>query len=267
MRRAEGQTARPVTSSTLLCRAAGTLGEGRPVIRGNRREALKMNSTIRRVVLSVAAGAVTSAVVSPALGGQGGRRGVGNSAEVERLERERREREMHERDLRERQLMLRTLAAGGGKAPAEVPKPRLAVARIREDFARLQVVNNDLARAASRAGVLDLKFVSKSASEIRKLAGRLRDNLALPEPEGGAKHPGAGAASGLRQLGPALSALDKLILAFANDLASRGVNLVDAESSAKARRDLEEIIALSGWVKKNSERLAKHPGTAADAGA
>ncbi|MDQ3804770.1 MAG: hypothetical protein M3416_13180 [Acidobacteriota bacterium] len=213
-----------------------------------------MNPTIRLMVLSVAAGALARAVVAPASGRQTGRRGAGNSAEVERLERERREREMHERDLRERQFMLRNLGVEG---PAERPQPRLAVSQIRADFVRLQVVNNDLARAVSRGGALDLKFVAKSASEIRKLAGRLRDNLALPAPGDGPADPRAKAAPGHGQLGPALSALDGLILGFTDALASGSVNLIDARSSAKARSELEEIIALSGWVKKTSEKLEK----------
>lgn len=213
-----------------------------------------MNSTIRLSVLAFAMGVLASAVGSPVSGQQTERRGMGNSAEIERLERERREREMYARDLEERQFMLRNLKAEG---PVKRPEPRLAVARIREDFVRLQVVNNDLARAVSRAGALDLKFVSKSASEIRKLAGRLRENLALPELADETKDSETKSAPATGQLKPALAALDELILKFADDLASNGVVQVDAQLSAKTRRKLEEIIALSVLVKRTSERLEK----------
>lgn len=213
-----------------------------------------MNSAMRLMVLSVAAGALASAAALPAPARQTRR---GNSAEVERLERERREREMNERDLRERQLTLRNLGVKAGRMPAERPEPRIAVAQIREDFARLQVVNNDLARATSRGGEIDLKFVAKSASEIRKLAGRLLDNLALPEPGDDSEGPAAKAAQETGQLRPSLSALDGLVLNFAERLSSWGVSQVDARSAARARRELEQIIVLSGWVKKTSERLAK----------
>jgi hypothetical protein len=215
----------------------------------------EMNSGIRLPLLLVAACALASAAASHASGRQTGRRGVGNSAEIEHRERERREREMNNRDMDERQFMLRNLRVDGGKGAAALPGPRLAVAQIREDFARLQVVNNDLARAVSGGGVLDLKFVSKSASEIRKLAGRLKENMALPEPSEGQEGREAKAAPG--QLGPALSALDGMILAFADDIASKGVYQIDARSSAKARRELEAIITLSEWVKKTSEKSRK----------
>jgi hypothetical protein len=215
-----------------------------------------MNSTIRLLVLSVAAGAMASAVVPPASGRQS-RRNMGNPAEVERLERERVDREMRERDLRERQWMLRNLKAEAGREPSGRRELRLAVAQIREDFVRLQVVNNDLARATSKGGTFDLRFVAKSASEIRKFAGRLKENLALPEPEDSPGTRAAKAEPEPVQLSRALSVLDGLILKFADGLASGGVYHVDARSSAKARRDLEEIIALSEWVKKTSEKMEK----------
>ena len=214
-----------------------------------------MNPTIRLWMLSVSTFALASAFADTASGRQTGRGRGGNTAEVERLERERRDREMREADLRERQFLLRTMEPD--RRPAEPPAPRLALAQIREDFVRLQVLNNDLAKAVSRGGALDLKFVSKSAAEIRKLAARLKDNLALPEPAVDPAHAEAKAATPPEQLSPALAALDALVLKFADDLASKGVYLLDAQSSAKARRELEAIIELSGWVKKASEKLEK----------
>src|SRR5215211_7215654 len=148
-----------------------------------------MNAALRFVLLSIATCALASAFNGAAHGRQTQRRGVGNSAEVERLERERRDREMREADLSERQYLLRTMEPD--RRPAGPPAPRLALAQIREDFVRIQVLNNDLVRAASRGDALDLKFVSKSAGEIRKLATRLRDNLVLPETAKGDERPEA----------------------------------------------------------------------------
>src|SRR5829696_8986213 len=131
-----------------------------------------MNSAMRFVLLSVASGALAAAFADAAHGRQNQRRGVGNSAEVERLERERRDREMRAADLSEREFLLRNMRPDP-PAP-ERPSPRLALAQLREDFVRIQVLNNDLAKAASSGDALDLKLVSKSAAEIRKLATRLR---------------------------------------------------------------------------------------------
>ena len=214
-----------------------------------------MNRAKRLLLLSISTFALVFVFAETASGRQTGRRGMGNPAEVERLERERRDREMREADLRERQFLLRTMEPD--RRPATPPTPRLALAQIRDDFVRLQVLNNDLARAVARGGALDLKFVSKSAAEIRKLAGRLKENLALPAPDGNNEQPEAKAATPPEQLGPALSALDSLVLKFADDMASKGVLRLDAQFSSKARRDLEAIVELSGWVKKTSEKLEK----------
>lgn len=217
-----------------------------------------MNHLLRVAALSAAACALGSAAAADAYGRQNERRGVGNSAEIERRENERRDQTMREADLRERQFLLRNMRPDA--APAGRPTPRLAVAQIRGDFVRLQVLNNELAKAASKGDALDLRFVSRSAEEIRKLATRLRDGLALPESGGDTKAPGAAAAAPPAQLGPALTALDGLILKFAEGLASKGVYLVDAQSSARARRELESIIELSAWVRKTSEKMGKSPG-------
>jgi hypothetical protein len=172
---------------------------------------------------------------------------------AERAARERMANDAAESEEREMMLALTERYHRSG----EQRDPRLAFAQIREDFVRLQVVNNDLARAASGGGQLDFKLVAKSAAEIKKRAERLRDNLALPEAAEGDKAPARVAPTDPEQLRTALSRLDELILRFANNLHSKGVRRFDAQTSAKMRRDLEEIVALGGQVKKCSERLEK----------
>jgi len=180
-----------------------------------------------------------------------GQQGGINAAE--RASRERMSREAAESEEREMMLALTERYHRSG----DQRDPRLAFAQIREDFIRLQVVNNDLAKAVAGAAQLDLKLVAKSASEIRKRAERLKDNLALPEADEGDKQPAPAAPADPEQLKTALSLLDGMVLKFAQYLHTKGVRRFDAQTSAKARRDLEEIIALSGRVKKSCERLEK----------
>jgi hypothetical protein len=172
---------------------------------------------------------------------------------AERLSRETMAREAAEAEEREMMLALTERYHRSGVTR----EPRLAFAQIREDFLRLQVVNNDLAKARSDGGQLDLKLVAKSASEIRKRAERLKLNLALPEPEGGEKSPESPAPSDPEQLRTALSRLDGIILRFSNALHAKGVRRFDVQSSARLRLDLEAIISLSGRVKKGSEKLGE----------
>jgi predicted flap endonuclease-1-like 5' DNA nuclease len=114
-----------------------------------------------------------------------------------------------------------------------------------------------LVRAVSGAGQLDLKLVAKSASEIKKRAERLKLNLALPEPAEDEKSLATPAPADPEQLRATLSRLDGIILSFANALHAKGVRRFDAQSSARLRRELEEIVALSGRVKKSSEKLGE----------
>lgn len=176
---------------------------------------------------------------------------VPQSTNAERAARERMAREAAESEEREMMLELTERYHRSG----EERDPRLAFAQIREDFVRLQVVNNDLARAASGGGQLDLKLVAKFASEIKKRAERLKLNLALPEAEEGAKVPAAPTPSDPEQLRVALSRLDGIVLRFTNALHAKGVRSFDAQSSARLRLDLEAIIGLSERVKKGSEKL------------
>jgi hypothetical protein len=70
----------------------------------------------------------------------------------------------------------------GHSRPVQRYSP-LVLEQIRTDFLRIQVVDRELARAISASDILDLKLVAGAATEIRKRAGRLKENLALPKPE------------------------------------------------------------------------------------
>lgn len=196
-------------------------------------------------VLSAAAALLFAAFALAAQGQQ--------ARNAERASRERMASEAAESEEREMMLALIERYHRSG----EQRDPRLAFAQIREDFVRLQVVNNDLARAVSGGGQLDFKLVAKSAAEIKKRAERLKLNLALPEAAEGDKSPARVAPTDPEQLRTALSRLDELVLRFANTLHAKGVRRFDAQSSAKLRRDLEEIVELGRQLKKSSEKLGE----------
>lgn len=158
---------------------------------------------------------------------------------------------------RERQFKNRTLEKGL-RTPAEEREQRLAVAQIKEDFAHIQTVNNELARAGLGTQALDFKFVAKSASEIKKCAGRLKYNLVLPEPEGEqSARTNANAVDEAEQLKSSLSALKGLVIKFVNNPMFKVGQVVDVKSAATARADLEQIIEVSDRVRKLSEKLNK----------
>ncbi len=155
----------------------------------------------------------------------------------------------------ENEVMERALERGPRKVTAR--DPRLSLMQIREDFMRIQVVNYELAKAVSHGGTLDFRYVAKSASDIKKRAERLKDNLMLPESGPSPGRLRVEDVQGPEQLRSSLSSLAKLIVGFVNNPVLKDANVIDAELSVKARRDLDEIIELSGHVKRSSEKLNK----------
>lgn len=200
-----------------------------------------------RFVLSAAALAAFASAPAP--------RALGQDAAIIEATRKERERRAGEEARRLASWELRMLEQR--KLPEQRRDLNLAWAQIREDYRQLQVVNNDLARAVSAGAALDLKYVAKSASEIRKRAARLKENMVLPEAEKATPPPGPGAGGEAERLKSSLAALDSLVMEFVNNPIFERAKTADVKMSAKARRDLEVIIELSEQIKKSSERLGK----------
>jgi len=164
--------------------------------------------------------------------------------------------------LRERQRIIygRALEEDMRK-PAEraEEEQRLALAQIKEDYVRLQVVNKDLSKAASQTEALDLKEVAKSTAEMKRRAERLLENLALPELQEEAARSKPNDIEREEQLKASLLALGQLVERFVRNPLFREVNVIDAQVSTRARRDLEGIIELSGRLKKDCEKFYKGP--------
>lgn len=200
-----------------------------------------------KLMLRAAAAVVMLAALAPLAQGQRSGRGASSPQPT---------RETSAMNDLEREMNERTLEEQLG-APASRRQQRLSYEQLSEDFKRIQLVNNDLVAAASRDAALDLKFVARSAGEIRKLAARLKENLMLPEPSKGSKRLQAEVEPEAVQLKASLLVLGKLVASFAHNPVFKEPNVVDAQMSAKARLDLEEIIALSEQVRKSSDKLNK----------
>lgn len=155
----------------------------------------------------------------------------------------------------ERDMLFRDMETTAARAPDRQPSRRPSFAQISEDFERIQVINHALVLASASGEELDLKVVGQAASEIRKRAGRLRDNLVLSGED--EARPEAPEAIEQGRLKASLAALDRLIDSFVHNPGFRSVKVVDARWSADARRDLDGIIELSGLLKKGCEQWQK----------
>ncbi|HSP62839.1 MAG TPA: hypothetical protein VLQ90_07655 [Pyrinomonadaceae bacterium] len=166
--------------------------------------------------------------------------------------------EQRQRDLR---LVDKLMGAHEATKTATRRDPKVVAAELQEDFTRIQVVNNDLAEAASSSAPLNLEFVVKSTAELVEHSKRLGKNLGHPEPEKGSKPPKLEPVTDVEQLRRALGTLNSLITEFIHNPLFTEANTRNAELFVKARRDLAEIIALSEHIKKNAEELSKAVST------
>jgi len=199
--------------------------------------------------LFFAAAAYISAMAlsaTPALAQSSGR------SPIERDLRERNDDLMREMEIRQREGVIKTGTVKGA-APAS------ACEGCREDFRRLQIVNNQMMRATfsdETSNTLDYRRISEAMAEINRRASRLKSNLLFPKPEREEQRPKDEDISNDKQLKASLLALDKLIMDFVNNPVFRS-GTVDTQRSVKAGQVLVRIIELSRAVKLGAEKLSK----------
>lgn len=145
--------------------------------------------------------------------------------------------------------------------PEEKPAPSFP--QIKEDFEQIQLINSDVLQSAASAA--NYQRISEAASEIKKRASRLSSNLFPQGSEKQSKGKGKEAkevasAEEPQDLKALLAAVDGAILSFVNNPIFQNTKVVNPEDSAKARRDLDEVIKLSARLNKEAERLKKAGG-------
>src|SRR6266849_1295180 len=135
-----------------------------------------------------------------------------------------------------------------------------AIANMKEDFGRIQVLRNDIARNLVAREPLDYKLVSEQSTEINRRASRLNVYMRARVPAG-QKQDDSPELKGEEMIG-ALVKLCKLIDSFTENPALKNAATIDSKEIAKAKenkanadRDLLAIIKLSGSLQKKSESL------------
>ena len=159
-----------------------------------------------------------------------------------------------DRNLLDRETQITLMERGAGAKGTAKREPQLLLREINEDFARLQAVNNEIKLKISANAVLDFKYVSDAAAEIRKRSSRLRTNLVFPESAKADERVKTPPTEGLKAR---LVTLDRLIRSFVTNPVFTDAGVINAELAARARGDLDEIIDLSDTVKKKAAELNK----------
>lgn len=135
-------------------------------------------------------------------------------------------------------------------------EPKDVLAEVNEDLSRLRVLNDGInANATATAQRLNYKAIVDQVTEIKKRSTRLSTDLALPPEEKETKRISKNAENGALQ--PALVELNKLLESFLNNSIFSDAGTIDLQLAAKARRDLNDIIALSDQLRKNADKWSK----------
>jgi hypothetical protein len=137
-----------------------------------------------------------------------------------------------------------------------------AIHHMKEDFTRIQVLRNDIARDLVAHRPLNYDLIKEQTAEINKRANRL--NVYLNAKSSEVNEPENSANSQNEEMISSLVRLCKLVDSFTENPALKNAKTVDAndvekarENKAKADKDLLAIIKLSDTIKKKAETLKK----------
>jgi hypothetical protein len=207
----------------------------------------------KRVINFVALAATTGALVLTLAASAQAQRG--NPVEVFNRERARiREEDEHRRRLEH-------IRDEGFKKPA-VTDPRLKLAllsQIKEDFALIQVLNNEMIRLAFVEKATDYETIAEKAADVKKRASRLRGSIRFDELKDEKKRTNYQEAGDLKQLKISLILLRQLINRFVNSPMFQNPGVIDAQRSTQTSRDIRDIVEISEIIRKGAKKLDKSP--------
>jgi hypothetical protein len=164
---------------------------------------------------------------------------------------------VRQQDMSSREWQLRNFGREAG-APKNKLEVEALMAQTEEDFNRILTLHNEIARAIASDNAIDYRFVSEATSEIKKRASRVQSSLHLglsSEDAAGAEQPKK---FGEREIKEALITLCRQIRSFVTNPVIENPNTIDAKEALRARRDLDNLIQLSGEIKKDADSLSKN---------
>jgi len=157
-------------------------------------------------------------------------------------------------DTSKREMQLRGLG-NMPKRPADPKQLQALMAQVQQDFERILTLHNQIVRAITADQTLAVDFVSDATAEIRKRATHLQSTLAFEKPETNEQNREKRKQLDEGQLKDALVMLCKRIESFVANPVIKTPGTIDAQQSANAGRDLEDVIELGDSINKSVKRL------------
>lgn len=160
-------------------------------------------------------------------------------------------------EMEARQRALRKHSDAARRPRPRTPDGRPIYQDAAKDFEQLQVRSHQLSLTAGAGGAPDYKQIREHAAEIRRRASRLKQSLALPDVDDAPRRKGSEVAFTREWLTAAVASLEATVRSFAWNPTFQQPDVVVVEHSVKARRDLEEILALCERIGKAADALGK----------
>jgi len=153
----------------------------------------------------------------------------------------------------------RTLNVMKNDAKAASARRRSLFPQINEDFQRIQVIHNEIVRMLQPDKGLNYDRLADLTNDMKKRSARLRDNLALPQPQKPDTPPTHSEAIDEAHLKKTIADLHDVIVSFVANPIFKNLGVVDAKVVDGAGENLDDIIHLSEEIKREAKLLGKTP--------
>ena len=150
----------------------------------------------------------------------------------------------------------RTLNRMKNDARAATERRRSLFPQINEDFQRIQVIHNEMVRMLQPDKGLNYDRLMDLTSDMKKRSARLRENLALPQPEKSDAQATHAETIDEAHIKKTIADLHDVVVSFVANPIFKNLGVVDAKEVDAATKDLDNIIDLSDEIKKDTKTLA-----------
>jgi len=151
----------------------------------------------------------------------------------------------------------RTLNLMKNDARAARERRRNLFPQINEDFQRIQMIHNEMVRMLQPDKGLNYDRLADLTDDMKKRGTRLRENLALPEPEKTEAERTHSEAVDEAHLKKTIADLHDVVVSFVANPIFKNLGVVDTKEVDSATKDLHNIIDLSDEIKRDAKTLGK----------
>jgi hypothetical protein len=151
----------------------------------------------------------------------------------------------------------RTINRMKNDAKATNERRRSLFPQINDDFQQIQIIHNEIVRMLQPDKGLNYERLTDLTGDMKKRSVRLRENLALPEPDETEVPPPHTEAIDDTHMKKGIVELHDLVVSFVASPIFKNLGVVNAKVIDAATKDLNNLIYLSDEIKREAKLLSK----------